>query len=155
MTNPRTANVAVASKVRAKTTNDPMRSGRLGRSAEARRVRDLFRSYVATLGNPLDPGTIALALAAAEQVVIAECARRDHLSGKVDLDAVVRAENMSARALRRLGLNKPTAKPRGPSLREIAAKYNNPSIAQNTAAAAEAAADERPAREASSQSGVR
>jgi hypothetical protein len=70
-------------------------------------VRDLYRSYAAALGGGQDTGTAALVLAAAEQVVIAENARRDHLAGKLNLDSVVRAENGAHRALRRLGLNKP------------------------------------------------
>jgi hypothetical protein len=70
-------------------------------------VRDLYRSYAAALGGVQDTGTAALVLAAAEQVVIAENARRDHLAGKLDPDSVVRAENGADRALRGRGLNKP------------------------------------------------
>jgi hypothetical protein len=109
-----TAGVAVASKTRAALTNNPVRAGRHGQSAEGRRVRDLFGSYLSALGNPADAATQALILAASELVVGAEKARADLLAGRGDVDQVVRLENLSARALRRLGLGKPAAKPRIP-----------------------------------------
>ena len=109
------------SKVRSKITNGP--SQRHGRSAEARRVKDLFVCYLDALGNPADVATQALILAAAEAVTIAENARRDHLAGKVGvgMNDVVRAEGAPNRALKRLGLNKPTPKPSGPTLDEFLA----------------------------------
>ena len=120
MSNSSTVPVTVASKTRAKLTNDPVRG--LGQSAEARRVRDLYRSYLTQLGSPVDAGTQAMIIASSEQVVIAENARRDHLAGKADLDSVIRAENMSARALRRLGLNKPATAPRLSYVEKIEAR---------------------------------
>jgi hypothetical protein len=103
--------LAVApSKVRSKITNDP--SQRHGRSAEARRVKDLFAAYIAALGGPTDPPTMALVLSAAEAVTIAETARGDLIAGKGDLALVVRAEGTAARALRRIGMNKITPPPR-------------------------------------------
>jgi hypothetical protein len=101
---------AIPSKVRSKITNDPAQ--RHGRSAEARRVRDLFAAYSTTLGNPTDVGTQALILAAAEAVTIAEVTRAVHLAGKGDLDSVVRSEGTAARALRRLGLDRAVAPPK-------------------------------------------
>jgi hypothetical protein len=98
------------SRVRSKITNDPAQ--RHGRSAEARRVKDLFAGYSAALGNPSDAPTTALILAAAEAVTIAEIARRDHIAGKVDLNSVIRAEGAANRALKRLGLAKPATAPR-------------------------------------------
>ena len=98
------------SKVRSKITNDP--SQRHGRSAEARRVKDLFAAYIAALGGPNDPPTMALVLSAAEAVTIAETARAHHIAGKGDLTLVVRAEGTAARALRRIGMNKIVPTPR-------------------------------------------
>jgi hypothetical protein len=46
-------------------------------------------------------------LAAAELVTAAERARRDHLDGRLALTEVVRVENLAARALRRIKLDKP------------------------------------------------
>jgi hypothetical protein len=107
------------SKVRSKVTNDP--TARHGRSAEARRVKDLFASYMLALGNPTDNGTVAMVLAAAEAVTIAENARRDHLAGKIGINDMIRAEGASNRALKRIGLNKPVPKPAGPTLGEFLA----------------------------------
>jgi hypothetical protein len=105
MSSASTALVSLPSKVRSKITNDP--SQRHGRSAEARRVRDLYVSYHAALGHPPDVGTQSLILDAAESVVIAERARADVIAGNGgDLTNVVRVEGMAARALRRIGLNK-------------------------------------------------
>ena len=70
---------------RSATTNDPVRARTNGRSAEGRRVRDLYRSFSATLGNPQDVGTQALVLAASELVTAAERARRNHLDGRLAL----------------------------------------------------------------------
>jgi hypothetical protein len=109
-----TSNTTAAAKLptgKSRTTNNPLRRAN-GNTAQGRRVRDLYRGYMIALGSPNDPVTAALVLAAAEQVVIAENARRDHLAGIADLDSVIRAENMSARALRRLGLNKPVQPPK-------------------------------------------
>src|SRR5690348_1914757 len=104
MSSASTALATSPSKVRSKITNDPAQ--RHGRSAHARRVRDLYAAYMAALGAPIDVPTMALALAASEAVTIAERARADHLAGKIALSEVVRAEGTAARALRRIGLNK-------------------------------------------------
>jgi hypothetical protein len=114
-----TALVVTPSKTRSKITNDP--SKRHGRSAEARRVRDLFQGYMAALGDPMDAPMQALILAAAEAVTIAENARRDHLAGKIGVNDMIRAEGASNRALKRIGLNKPVSKPAGPTLGEFLA----------------------------------
>jgi len=126
-----TTSVGDASKARSKITNDPIRAQRHGRGAAGRRIRDLFRSYVTQLGNPEDAATQAGVLAAAELIVAAEVARADLLAGRGDLNAVVRIENLSARALRRLGLGKPAPKPTGPTLADIAARYARPAVALN------------------------
>ncbi|GAA0024113.1 hypothetical protein BDS110ZK23_20570 [Bradyrhizobium diazoefficiens] len=107
----RTAAAAKLPTGNSEITNSPL-SRWNGNTATGRRARDLFRAYLSTLGNPADTPTLALVLAAAEQTVIAENARRDHLEGKLVLSEVVRAEGMAARALRRVGLNKPVPPPR-------------------------------------------
>jgi len=114
-----TALVVAPPKTRSKITNDP--SQRHGRSAEARRVRDLFQGYMAALGDPIDAPTQALILAAAETVTIAENARRDHLAGKIGVNDVIRAEGASNRALKLIGLNKTVPRPAGPTLNEFLA----------------------------------
>jgi len=101
-----------ASPTLSATTNNPVRARTNGRSAEGRRVRDLFRSFAEKLGNSNDVGTQAMILAAAELVTAAERARRDHLDGRLALTEVVRVENLAARALRRIKLDKPAETPR-------------------------------------------
>lgn len=61
------------------------------------------------LGNPNDVPTIALAIAAAEAIVLAEDARKECLAGGLNgmsAELMIRCENTAARALRRLGLNR-------------------------------------------------
>jgi hypothetical protein len=79
-----------------------------------RRCRDLYRAYLGQLGNPADPATQALVLAAAESVVLAEIARQDCLRGLNGMTAelMIRLENTANRSLRRIGLNKPVPVPR-------------------------------------------
>jgi hypothetical protein len=128
-----TSNTATASKLptgNSRTTNNPLRRAN-GNTAQGRRVRDLYRGYMAVLGSPGDPATAALVLAAAELVVSAEKARADLLAGQGDLNSVIRIENLSNRALKRLNLNKPVPKPAGPTLQDITAKYSSPRGAQN------------------------
>jgi hypothetical protein len=114
----RAGSVAAKSKVRSRVTNNP--STRHGRSPEARRVRDLYGSYMAALGNPVDPATQALALSAAEAVVICEVARRDLLGTMTaaGAESLVRLENTANRSLKRIGLAKAAPKPKGLSFRE-------------------------------------
>ncbi len=94
----------------ARITNDPLHRAK-GNTPEGRRVRDLYRAFAATLGDPGDPGTQAQVLTAAQLVAAAEVARTGLLEGRGDLDQVIRLENLSARALRRLGLNGKRAAP--------------------------------------------
>jgi hypothetical protein len=105
---------------RAAITNDPLRARADGRTPAGRRVRDLYRSYLAALGNPTDAATQAAVIAAAELVLAAETARARLLAGDGDIDQVVRLENLSGRAVRRLGIK--TGKPAAPSLAEHLAK---------------------------------
>jgi hypothetical protein len=117
----RAGSVPAKSKVRSRITNSP--AMRHGRSPEARRVRDLYAGYVAALGGPADVPTLALILAAAEAVALAEVARRECLGGMTAAGAelVVRLENTANRSLRRIGLAKAGAKPAGPNLQEFLA----------------------------------
>jgi hypothetical protein len=89
-------------------------------SAGGRRCRDLFGSYMRALGSPTDEGTVALVIAAAEAVALAETARQDCLSGMtaINVELMIRLENTAARSLRRMGLNKAAPKPKGKSFRE-------------------------------------
>jgi hypothetical protein len=66
---------------------------------------------------------VALAIAAAEAVVLAEVARQECLAGMTSINAelTIRFENAAARALRRIGLAKATPKPAGPNLQEFLA----------------------------------
>jgi len=111
-----TAAVIKSTTNQSATTNDPLRVRADGRTPQGRRVRDLFRSYLGALGSPNDPGAQAAVLAAAELVVAAETARAALLAGTGDVDQVVRLENLSARAIRKLGIKGAAAK--GPSLAE-------------------------------------
>jgi hypothetical protein len=120
MSSASTVLVSLPSKVRSKITNDP--SSRHGRSTASRRIRDLFAAYIAALGGPADPPTMALVLAAAEAVTIAETARADHIAGKGDLTLVVRAEGTAARALRRIGMNKIVPPPRESFIEKLVAR---------------------------------
>jgi hypothetical protein len=114
----RTAVAARSPANRSATTNSP--GTRHGRTSEARRVRDLYVGYLAALGNPVDPATQALALAAAEAVVICEVARRDLLGNMTATGAelLVRLENTANRSLKRIGLAKAAPKPKGKSFRD-------------------------------------
>jgi hypothetical protein len=95
-------------------------------TATGRRCRDLYKAYMKQAGNPDDPAAQAAILAAAETVVLAEVARKDSLNGMtaVNVELVVRLENLAARSLRRLKLDKPVSSKRaGPSMDDIKARY--------------------------------
>jgi hypothetical protein len=93
------------------------------KTTQGRRCRDLFQGYLKQLGNPTDTPTVALVIAAAENVTLAEAARGRCLAGMTDLSAevLIRLENTANRALRRIGLAKASAKPAGPTLTEFLA----------------------------------
>lgn len=88
---------------RSVTTNDPMRARADGRTSAGRRVRDLYRAYLAGVSNP-DDACRAQVLAAAELMVAAENARAELLAGGGDVEQIVRLENLANRAVRRLGI---------------------------------------------------
>lgn len=109
-----------------------------GNSPTGRRTRDLFRGYMAALGDPSDRPTVALVVAAAEAVVLAEVAREDCLRGLTDLKAntLVRIEGAANRALRRLKLDKAAPPPRAKSWRERMAEKQAATEARTEADAA-------------------
>jgi hypothetical protein len=78
-----------------------------GRSAAARRAKQLTGQYVAALGGPdaIDPVMLSSIRRAAALVTIAEWHRTEALKGgDVLLDDLVRLERLSELAVRRLGL---------------------------------------------------
>jgi hypothetical protein len=80
-------------------------------TATGRRCRDLYKSYLKQLGGPDDPATLALILAASENVVLAEMARHECLTGGLTggAEMLIRLENSANRSLRRIGLAKVAA----------------------------------------------
>jgi hypothetical protein len=100
---------------RARVTNDPL-SRNSQSTATGRRVADLYRSYLRAMPDRSCIGQ-ADALRAAELTVAAEEARARLLAGSGDPNAVVRIENLAARAVRKLGLT-PAAGARHVPLRE-------------------------------------
>jgi hypothetical protein len=102
-------------------TNDPCRARASRNTRQGRRIADLYGAYFAALGSPMDAGTQASILGAAELVVAAEVARSQLLAGTGDIDAVIRLEGTAARALRRLGIRPGRASP-PPTLAERAAQ---------------------------------
>jgi hypothetical protein len=122
---PRAAGLPPASS-RSAATNRPS-SRWNANTALGRRCRDLYKGYLRALNDPTDPPTTALALAAAESVVLAEMARRECLTGLTGITAemLIRLENVANRSLRRIGLAKAGAKPAGPNLQEFLAAREN------------------------------
>jgi hypothetical protein len=111
------ADVSVPSCQRSRVTNDPMRRHR-GKTAEARRVRDIYLSLMSAFGNPLDARAQMQVAAAAELMFASEQARAKLIDGTGDVNQVVRLENAAARALRSLGLPDANAAPARVPLRE-------------------------------------
>jgi hypothetical protein len=95
---------------RSRITNDPL-SRADGRTAAGRRVRDLYRAFVAGAGNPDSDVFRAAALAAAELMAASEVAGAKLLSGDGDVEQIVRLENSARRAICRLGLRPGATKP--------------------------------------------
>ena len=116
--------VRPARRQQARVTNNPLTRAD-GNSPQGRRIRDLYRAYMAALGNPADTIVQANALAAAELKTAAEDARAKLLAG-IDIDPgmVARFEGIALRAERKLGIKAGTAKPVGspiPSTAELVA----------------------------------
>jgi hypothetical protein len=97
-------------------------------TASGRRCRDLYKSYLKQAGSPTEPAAQAAVMALAEQIVIAEQARSACLADggmtKLNLELVIRAENLANRTLKRLKLDKLDSKRTGPSLDDIKARYS-------------------------------
>jgi hypothetical protein len=130
--------------LRSRTTNDPSSRFSLN-TAEGRRARDLFEAFVALMGNPTEMILLSQALTAAELVAAAEMARAALLAGTGDIDQVIRLENLSARATRKLRLPSAAAAPAAaPSLAQYIATRAaaTPAAPQAPAASAVPAADE-------------
>lgn len=111
------ADIALPPSQRARATNDPMKRHR-GKTAEARRIRDLFLGYMAALGNPQSAIVQAKAAKAAELMVAAENLRARLINGDGDANQLVRLENLADRAVRSLGLPEANAVPAHVPLRE-------------------------------------
>jgi hypothetical protein len=103
---------------RSRISNDPFNSRRIdGKSAYARRAKDLYKSHMAAMGNPADAVPMADALTAAELRTLAEDARSRFL-GKdtsITIDSVLKLEGMASRAEKKLRQYKPTRKGNGSS----------------------------------------
>jgi hypothetical protein len=110
----RAAAVDRPSRTRSAMTNRPLHKRANGNSAIGRRVRDLYRAFMARLGNPADPISQARVLNAAELTVALEQQRLAAARGEpVDLTQLVKLSNLVARTLRALGLTIKVEKPRG------------------------------------------
>ncbi len=94
-----------STKPLARMTRDPLNRHRLPvGNKKKRRVSDLYRAHLASLGNPDDPTLTSLCLSAAELRAIAEDARARCLSGSsaIQPDTVVKLDGCAARAEKRL-----------------------------------------------------
>lgn len=110
-------NATTSPRARARVTNNPMSRGN-GRTAQGRRVRDLYTALMGRIGNPGDTIIQADVIRAAELRTAAEGLRLKLLAGNsVDPDQLVRLENLASRAERRLIKDAATRKPR-PSLHD-------------------------------------
>jgi hypothetical protein len=103
---------------RAKVTNGTrLLAGVDGRSAEARRYRDLAMAFADDLGgqNKLNESERALVRQAAASVVASEKLQAALVRGDdVDPEQLVRLTNSTARLLGKLGVDRPRPKPAGP-----------------------------------------
>jgi hypothetical protein len=90
-------------------TNDPAKSRWDLKTPRGRRCRDLYRSCLRLIGNPSDATRQAQAIAAAEQLVLAEIAREASLADPTDkkIDLAIKTEKAARHALESLGIKKP------------------------------------------------
>jgi hypothetical protein len=111
------ATVAKPRTQRSQITNNPLRARTDRNTARGRRVADLYLAYMAALGSQAANNTLIQAnvIAAAELRVACEDARTKVLEGGGggDADQLVRLENLTHRAERKLGLDhhKPKSAP--------------------------------------------
>jgi hypothetical protein len=99
-----------------------------GRTRFVRRARALAREFVEAIGGHPAPHELIMIRSAAELTAVAEKVRAALLAGDtaVTLNDLVRSENAMARAIRALNIPATAAKPSGPSLQDIAARYATP-----------------------------
>lgn len=103
------------------TNRSEMLRGIDGRSAEARRYRDLVEGFSADFVSPLGEREMALIRQAAAMTVQAETMQTKIVRGEaVDLEQLTRLSNVLTRTLKELGIHKRRAPQ--PSLREYLAK---------------------------------
>jgi hypothetical protein len=112
--------VAVSSKLkhgRGAASNDPGRLGRLTPRAQARRRRDLIRTFLAALGGADSASPVAMLQIkkAAELLSLAEAVRAGLIGNPTrDVTGLVRLEGEARRTLRLLGIKtEPAAKSSG------------------------------------------
>jgi hypothetical protein len=98
-----------------------------GRSAEARRYRDLIGSFAADLGG--DPSTLSESIKALIRQTAATVVVSERLQAKivrdeaVDLEQATRVANSAQRGLARLAALRKTSKPHPPSIADIVARH--------------------------------
>jgi hypothetical protein len=104
---------------RSRVTNGRLLEGIDGRSAEARRLRDLCQAYASPFGGlaALGPGEAALVRELAAQTVLSEQKASAIARGEnVNLEDAVRIANTLQRLLARLDRRSKALTPKGPSL---------------------------------------
>jgi hypothetical protein len=125
MTEKRSGLAALPAAQRSALTNNPLWvCGLDGRSAEARRYRDLLRAYSSPLGGLEALGAIDLALVrqAASTSLLSEAQAASLARGEsVDAEQAVRVANTLAKLLRQLERRAAALKPRKPTLSEYLA----------------------------------
>lgn len=111
----RTSTSPRAAATRSRVTNNPTAaSGLDGRSSRARRFRDIFQNFLNTIGRPLDEQELAEVRRCAELSLITEEARAALMRQRgsaADLSALLKLENVLARAERRLRVHPGPSKP--------------------------------------------
>lgn len=104
----------------AKLTTRPLTVRAPGNTATGKRIRDLYRAFMAAMGEPVDAVSQAAVLRACELMTAAETARAALLAGQGDIDQVVKLEGSARRAVADLRIGR--AKPVQESLQEYAAR---------------------------------
>lgn len=114
------------SKVRSRVSNGSKLLAKVdGRSADARRYRDLVISFADDLGgvDKLTEAEKALCRQAAASIVAAERVQAEIVAGRdVDLEQLTRLTNVTTRLLGRLRARQKPARPTSP----LAAHFSNP-----------------------------
>jgi hypothetical protein len=104
-TMPNRSTVVRRSKTRSALSNGTLRGRLKGNSAAGRRVRDLYRAFLANMADNQNEIEQAHALNAAELMVALEQQRVAAARGDdVDVDQLVRLSNLVGRAVKRLRL---------------------------------------------------